>query len=228
MDVIIFDNITFTAGEKEFLDVLKLHPDSGMIEEAGRFFREAREFVRPKAVYMNTKVERAGSGFVVIGGVQFDSQVLRKNIEQSRAVFPFIATCGREIADWAASVGGMLESYWADTVMTMALETAANALYGHLLRLAGEAQLSRMNPGSLAAWPIEQQKPLMELLGEGATVIGVSLTEQYLLRPFKSVSGIQFVGEEYFVNCLLCTREDCPNRERSYNESLWGKYGGRD
>ncbi|MGE5417963.1 MAG: vitamin B12 dependent methionine synthase [Acidobacteriota bacterium] len=226
METIILDKIAFAADEKDFFGALKLHPDSGMFEDAARVFRQARELVRPKAVYMAAVVERLGEDCIIIDGVTFTSRLLRINLANAQSIYPFLATCGEELEDWAGGINDMLESSWADMVMTMALDAAVSALQSHLQGLVQGAKLSRMNPGSLAAWPIEQQKPLIELLDKGAEAIGMRLTDQYLLRPFKSVSGIQFVAKDYFVNCLLCPREGCQNRELPYDEGLWDKYGG--
>ena len=46
-----------------------------------------------------------------------------------------------------------------------------------------------MNPGSLADWPMREQRPLFGLLGDTDAAIGVELMESYLMRPTKSVSA---------------------------------------
>ena len=40
--------------------------------------------------------------------------------------------------------------------------------------------------------------------------------------PLKSVSGIQFISDEGFVNCSLCPREPCKGRRVPYDASLYG------
>jgi len=47
-----------------------------------------------------------------------------------------------------------------------------------------------------------------------------------VIQPLKSVSGIQFVSEEGFVNCSLCPRENCPGRRADYDAGLYDvRYG---
>jgi hypothetical protein len=79
-----------------------------------------------------------------------------------------------------------------------------------------------MNPGSGDArlWPIGQQRPLFELLGDVEAAIGVRLTPSFLMVPNKSVSGILFPTEVRFESCQLCTRENCPRRRAPYSGEL--------
>ena len=38
--------------------------------------------------------------------------------------FPYVLTCGKKLAEWAASMDDMLEQYWADIIMEQALAAA--------------------------------------------------------------------------------------------------------
>jgi hypothetical protein len=88
------------------------------------------------------------------------------------------------------------------------------------------ATLSTMNPGSLADWPLAQQRVLFALLGNTEAAIGVSLTPSLLMTPTKSVSGIAFPTEGSFASCQLCPRKACPNRRAPYDPGLKErKYG---
>jgi hypothetical protein len=70
-------------------------------------------------------------------------------------------------------------------------------------------------------WPIEQQRSLFALFGDVEALIGVALTESYLMLPTKSVSGVYFETDQSFISCQLCTREACPGRRAKYT----GKVG---
>ena len=86
--------------------------------------------------------------------------------------------------------------------------------------------MSRMAPGSGAAdvWPITQQKELFSIFGNVEDLIGVKLTDKYLMIPIKSVSGIFFQTETTFVTCQLCPREACIRRRAPYDPELVKKY----
>ena len=85
--------------------------------------------------------------------------------------------------------------------------------------------MSFMNPGSLADWPIEEQKPLFRLIGDVEVAIGVKLTKNYLMIPTKSVSGIYFPTEITFYSCQLCPRKACDGRNAPYDERKAKEYG---
>ncbi|MFQ5997134.1 MAG: vitamin B12 dependent-methionine synthase activation domain-containing protein [Dehalococcoidales bacterium] len=86
-----------------------------------------------------------------------------------------------------------------------------------------------MSPGSGAAdvWPLQQQKELFSLFGGRAKVeelIGVRLTDKYLMIPIKSVSGIFFPTQTEFTTCQLCPREACIRRRAPHDPELVKKY----
>ena len=226
MDRIILDNIPFEVDEKGFAEILKIKPGSRSAAEFSQILGEARHVARPKAAFAVASVDQLTDESVRIGKVTFKSRILKVNLEHAGIVYPFVATCGAEIEDWSKSMNGMLHSFWADNIKMMALGCALSHLDSYLKERLEGAQLSSMNPGSLEDWPIEQQAPLFELLADAAGSIGVSLSRSMVIQPLKSVSGIQFVSEEGFVNCSLCPREDCPGRRADYDAGLYDvRYG---
>jgi hypothetical protein len=74
-----------------------------------------------------------------------------------------------------------------------------------------------MNPGSLLDWPISEQKKLFKLMGDTVKSLNVELTDSFLMIPTKSISGIKFLTESNYENCILCPREKCPNRRTEYD-----------
>jgi hypothetical protein len=77
----------------------------------------------------------------------------------------------------------------------------------------------------LPDWPIEEQRPLFQLLGDVPAAIGVRLTESLLMLPAKSVSGIYFPTETSFFSYQLCPRKRCDSRKARYNLKLALEYG---
>jgi hypothetical protein len=209
-------HIPFDPDVPALLKKLRIEGKPGFEARCTRLAREAVRLARPKAAYRLASVEAEGEGIVVVDGVTLTSRVLRANLADVHRVFPFVATCGTELADWAGSIDDMLEAFWADTIMEEALEAALDAVTEHMVRRYDLAQTSEMNPGSLPDWPIEQQANLFRILGEVSAEIGVELTDSSLMIPMKSVSGLRFPSEVRFENCQLCPREGCPNRRVPY------------
>jgi len=85
--------------------------------------------------------------------------------------------------------------------------------------------MSFMAPGSLPDWPLEEQKPLFNLLGNVKAAIGVNLTDSLLMLPVKSISGIYFPVEASFYSCQLCPRQKCEGRKARYDKKRAREYG---
>jgi hypothetical protein len=218
MENIILDQIPFIVDEPALMDVLRIRPDSGNAAKFSALFKEAHEIAVPKAVYAVAEAHTLEGDIVEISGVRFQSPLLCVNVEKAGTVFPFAATCGVELEEWSEKLKGVLHSFWADTIMLMALGCAVSSLEVCLKKKAGSEALSSMNPGSLPEWPIGEQANIFALLGESAAAVGIRLTRNMSIRPQKSVSGIYFVSEKGFCNCTLCPRERCFTRRAPYHE----------
>jgi hypothetical protein len=227
MDRIILDDIPFEVEETGLAELLRIQPGSRSAPEFSKILGEARLVARPKAAFAVATGHMIEEDTMEIGGVHFTSRVLRINLDKAGIIFPFVATCGTELEDWSRNMTSMLHSFWADSIMLMALGCAVSRLETYLKRrLGSEATLSTMNPGSLPDWPLEEQAALFSLLGDSAAVIGTRLTGKMVIQPIKSVSGIHFVSEDEFVNCSLCPRSNCPSRRADYKADLYAtKYG---
>jgi hypothetical protein len=183
----------------------------------------ARRVGRPKAIYTEAYVEIAGTERVHIGGAAFTSAMLRQNLAQVERVFAFVATCGHEMDTIALPENDFLQEFWWDTIKERLFHSAFDHLAAHLQRVYRLGKWASMNPGAGDAdvWPIEQQRPLFDLLGDVRAQIGVELTDSYLMRPNKTVSGIIFPTEKDFRTCQVCRRENCPSRSAAFDLALW-------
>ena len=194
------------------------------VDELAHLVAEAEAIGRPKALYGIARIESKSELSVVINGIELTSRVLRVNLEPVHRVFPFAATCGTELEEWSQSVGGrILHRYWADEIKEVALRTAVKYMGEHLASHFQPGKVAHMNPGSLADWPLRQQRPLFALLGDPQAAIGVRLTDSLLMVPVKSVSGIIFSAEATFESCQLCPMDRCPNRRAPYDQALYEK-----
>jgi hypothetical protein len=147
--------------------------------------------------------------------------VLRVNLDRVDRVFPFVATCGWELDRWATARDAPLERRLADVISEVAVYQALAALKERLRDEYHLSVISRMSPGSLEDWPLPEQRLLFRLLGDTERAVGVRLTEDLLMLPRKSISGILFGSEELFESCLLCPGEECPVRLMPYDRDLF-------
>lgn len=222
----VFRDITFAVTAEDVLRAMKVRKVSPSLTRlTEELVEQSRQVARPKALcrvcFLDEKTEQT----VTIEGQRFTSRVLRQNLDSIERVFPFVATCGTELEALQKERTDIMASYCLDTIMLLAVDTARRHLQSFLKRTFSIAQISRMAPGSLPDWPLEEQRPLFNLLGNVEEMIGVRLSERFLMTPIKSVSGIFFPTEVRFESCQLCARANCPGRRSAYDAALSARYG---
>ncbi len=202
------------------LSSVHIKPESSHAKGIKRVIDTIRPAINPKAMYQISYIQAKYENAVDIDGVRFTSRVLRVNLDQVERVFPFIATCGTEIEALSQQYDDILYQYVLDVLKERVLRRAVMYLRDYIQTTYSPGKISTMNPGSLQDWPLKEQKQLFSLFGDVKRVIGVELTDSFLMYPVKSVSGIIFPTEVTFENCQLCPRENCPGRRAPYDERL--------
>lgn len=221
MDAVVLTAIPGRIDIEELGKKLHIAKGSHYAERIEAMVAEAQLLAKPKAIYKNACIEEKGDRFVVIDGIKFSSHILRVNMEEAFQAVPFVVTCGAELENWSKQFEDYLESFYADAVMEMVLRTALSEFQLHVDQQYGLGHAVNMNPGSLADWPIKEQKPLFELLGNVQDLVGVRLLDSFLMAPIKTLSGIRFSKEGTFENCQLCNRDKCPGRKAAYDQELY-------
>jgi len=221
MDTAVLADICFRPDLESLKKKLRIKEGSGWADRFAGLVREAEAIARPRALYGMAYVDSRSESGIVVDGIQFDSRVLRVNLEETHRVFPFLATCGTELHEWASAQDDTLQRYYADEIAEAALRQALGALREHLNERYRLGRTSTMSPGSLPDWPIQAQRPLFALFGDTEQLLGVRLTDSLLMVPSKSVSGIRFPTEKTFASCQLCPREGCPSRQAVYDPALY-------
>jgi hypothetical protein len=221
-------SIPFQLDAPSLMKRLRLQPDTEDARQFEVLVRQARDVARPKALLAESFVEARGEETVRIDGVTFTSRALRKNLDAVERVFPFIATCGREVDLARQPSGEPLKEFWWETIKSDLLKSAREYLHAHLTRRFRLGKTSTMSPGSgdATVWPIEQQRELFALFGDVREAIGVELTPSFLMVPNKTVSGLCFPTETDFRSCQVCRREVCPSRHAPFDAELWESIQG--
>jgi hypothetical protein len=216
MDAIVLDDIPMQIDVPALLQRMHLPAGGEQAQSVMQLVEQAMTVGRPKALYKVAPIDSKGETTVVVEGTRLTSRILRVNLERPRRVFPFVATCGVELEAWVPSNEGLLHSYYADQIREMALRSAIAHMRQAIAERHGLDKAAMMNPGSLADWPLKEQRPLFSILGDPTGAIGVRLTSKLLMLPVKSASGILFPNEDSYENCQLCTMENCPGRRAPY------------
>jgi len=220
----IIDKIPFDIKPQQVLKQMHLEAEDKYLKDAQDIIDKVLPIIRPKAIYKLCYIENKGEDIIEIEGIKFTSRVLRLNLDKVERVFPYVATCGKEAENVDIPSDDLMQKFMLDIIKQSALGTAIKKLREHIDKTYMPGQMSVMSPGSLENWPISEQKPLFSIFGDVESLIGVKLTDSFLMLPLKSVSGMYFPTEVRFESCQLCPRERCPGRRAPYNEKLKEKY----
>jgi hypothetical protein len=220
----ILDSIQIKIDFEAVRRRLRLKRDSE-VNAVRNLIDTAQPLLEPKVLYKVCYIEEKFEDGVKVGGLLLRSEVLRKNLEKTGRIFPFVVTIGSKFGERLDSCTDLLEKFYLDTIGNVALNQIRMEVNNHLKSTYAIEKTAFMAPGSLPNWPIEQQKPLFELLGDVRTSIGVELSESLLMLPAKSVSGIYFPTETSFFSCQLCPRKRCDSRKAKYDEKKALEFG---
>jgi hypothetical protein len=220
----ILDNLPFQIDVAALLRDMHVRPGSRHESEILDLVKQAEPVARPKAAFKLAFIEGKGLDTITADGVEFKSRVMRVHLDKLERFFVYVCTSGAELQAWADSFADdILAGYYADAINQAVLKSAFGGFVNHLVNAYSLTNPSAMNPGSLGDWPITQQRPLFNLLGDVEGAIGVHLKDTFLMVPTKSVSGILFPAEESFASCQLCPRDNCPNRRAPYDAELFDR-----
>ena len=207
-----------------FEDVIKklLLQDQDDIDQIEPLYKQAEKIARPKAICREAEVDEIAGDIVTIGGATFRSAVMAENLKEVSKVFAYVVTCGVEVDSLSDGQGDYFVRLWLDMIKEMILVDAMTQFADIVCNKYGIEKYVTMNPGSGNAdvWPIAQQRPLFDLIGNVKKDSGVELTDSLLMVPMKTVSGILFPSDSGYNNCAVCTRENCPGRKVPYDPSL--------
>jgi hypothetical protein len=215
IEIEIIDDIDLPAS-LERIDGPLPYDSKNLRKVAGSLLNEAMAIARPKAAFRLSLIRvgetSGGRKEVEIGPVVLKNRVLTDNLKDLGRVFPFLATEGPELAEWA-SVLSPRDRTAAFVIRYLALKEAERRLEERLTTLYGLSRLGAMSPGVLPSWPLSSQKELFELLQPLPMELGVSLKgDSFWMSPDVSSSGLYFETEVGFHNCRLCPLDNCPLR----------------
>ncbi len=213
-DIIVVEEVPVDLDLSAISRKLRIQPNQDKtLERLSHLAEQVMAVARPKAVAKLCAVSTSGDDQVRVAGVGFTSTLLHEKLAERGRAFPYLATEGTELAGWQHSFTAPLDQSLASALRQAAVKQVEARLEEAILERYGVWQVSAMNPGSLALWPIEQQIPLFQLLAPLPERLGVRLLPSMMMEPAYSISGIFFQTDTKYYNCQLCPRPDCPNRK---------------
>lgn len=214
METYFFDEYQRSFTEKDVLKKMHMPEDHAFGQSIASLLERTDEIAKPKSVMLKCHVDEITSQTVTIEGYTFHSSILGKKLKGNEYVYPYINTCGQELADYAKTLTDMVEQFAFDAVMEFYLRQISAVSSGAADEFMAEGRsLSSSSPGSLIDWHIREQRILFDLIGENVERVGVELNDSFLMFPVKSTSGIRFGSEGVLHDCALCQKKNCPSRK---------------
>ena len=162
-----------------------------LIEE---IMEQGRALLRPRAIYGTFDATTPEPEVTVIAGsLRARSRSLHERLHGCSRAVVFAATIGGEVETWCQGLMGegqmarglLADAYASSAAIALGLEV--ETLAARALSEEGLAATRRHAPG-YSDWSLEGQVPLHALLD--ASRIGIRLTEDHLMLPAKSISGV--------------------------------------
>ena len=219
-----FKDFSVTLTMEETAKALHVLEDD--LEEFEEVFDAVSPLIEPVLYYGEENILANDGHQVTIGDQTFESRILSVNLKDCIRVFPYVVTSGRKAYEFASGYKDDLYHFWAHGICEIALKLTMQQAFEKIKAHLKTRALNAMNPGSLADFPICNQKPLFDLLGNVEEETGITLTPTFLMVPVKSGSGLLYESEKHYQNCMLCPRTDCPNRRAPYDPNKFeNEYG---
>lgn len=183
---------------------------------------EARPMLSPRWMWRSVEAVFDGDALVCRDerSTRLDvGALVRSQLKGIEAIAVFVVTIGSELERRArelmADPGYSLEGYVLDTIGSVAVESAADALEKEVAGAAadhGWRITNRFSPG-YCTWKTAGQQALFSLLPAGPA--GITLSESSLMAPIKSISGVIGLGPSVAHRpymCDICSMTTCHQR----------------
>lgn len=157
-----------------------------------------------------------------LGDAFFATQtIVARGLRGADSMALFVATAGPSATAWQeelAAAGRVVASFFVDTLGTLTAEAAAQHVEHTVdawARRRGWGTTRRYSPG-YCGWRVAEQQQLFAMLP--AQFCGVTLSDSSLMRPLKSISGVQGLGpraRKTAYECGACSMRACPRNGRA-------------
>lgn len=191
-----------------------------IVSLVNEYIEHACDVIEPACSYTIRDIAWVKSPVISIqgSGIFFESNIIAELLGQCEKTALFIVTIGGRLEEMVSQIARdrlVLQARVLDAIGSVAVESVADYAQDMVSKVASTMGLyisRRFSPG-YCDWSISQQSALFQAMnGDNA---GVQLTEQCLMIPQKSVSGIIGIGHsevESYNPCKTCKKHDCIGR----------------
>ena len=213
-------DIEFVLDEEALLGRLHCDRDDEPFVRALELLDEARPLMRPAYAVREVSIDETGPTSFSAGGQRFHSKIASLKLKDQSSAFVYLATSGREIADYVVGIEDDLDNYLADTLAYMCYLRGIEAMSADLDREWGIQRYVSLCPGSIIDWSVGDVRKIFTLMGDLSERLGARVLDSGMIDPIKSTSGFFYPSEEDFESCAICPRANCPNRKAPFDEEM--------
>jgi len=218
-EIKIFNKIPFKINTDNLLVSFHLNTNDSKAKHIIKLSKEAELKAVPCLIYRKCRIQSRDISSVLIEGMRFSSKVLAENLKTAEYVFPHIVSCGIELELWSEKVDDLFLNFCAEEIKSLALKETI-IFFQKQIKDHCPKGISVMNPGSLFDWNISEQTMIYKLMEGSLRKNGIRITDNAMLIPVKSISGIAWETDMNFTNCILCDRENCEGRKAPFNREM--------
>ncbi|MDP3730103.1 MAG: vitamin B12 dependent-methionine synthase activation domain-containing protein [Candidatus Omnitrophota bacterium] len=195
--------------------------DAAITKSLDESLLKAKALSKPDHIHTVKKIAAIGEDFIELeGGARFSAGKIAGYIKGAGHIVIFLATIGERIENAAGELTKgkePLEGYLLDRLGSFAVESLAESVEKKIRKdysILKKSVSRRYSPG-YCDWPIEEQRILAGVLD--FSKIGVTLNENCMMSPKKSISAIVAIADEGVFTesgstCGVCEKKDCSYR----------------
>lgn len=217
--VITLSGIPLDLSIEEALTVGGLGRIAEKLHNLGSLLEECEGLIRPAAMYTYIKIEKVlDAGILLEDGRLLSSPRLAEELKCASELAPYIVTIGPDLEQRVSAIGKsqLLDSWVLDNLGTYALRTATRYVEKKINAEKGW-NISKFNPGSTPSWGLEQQEVIFSIFSREKVQesLGVVLSDKFVMKPRKTVSGIMGQAVSSYHNCQECPKM-CEYRQKPF------------
>ena len=196
-------------------------PSARIASLIGEYVDNATQLIEPSCSYSIRDIARVqGSSILIENSIVFEGQIISRLLEQCEKVAVFLVTIGDRLEEMVCQLsddGFIVEAYALDAIGSSAVEKLAECVQDRIGEAASARGLCisrRFSPG-YCDWDMSQQEMVFRAMDGDR--LGVQLSQEFLMTPQKSISGIIGIGScngnvEDYNPCRTCDRVHCLGR----------------
>lgn len=187
---------------------MKLDLDSPVYHEYLNAMDILNERIKPMAIVKACSVEAVSKHMVFIDGIKYKSKTLHYLLKDQQRVFLYLLTIGEMPTDLHH-----IEQYFINSLKLPMMYGAMKHLKQVVKKEYHFDKIGIVNPGLITDWPIQESKTIFDSLGQGPEQIGMRMSNNFVMRPVYSSSGILFEDFQNYCDCAVCGIDGCIARE---------------